>query len=189
MSLFKRIPRAKNEILQVLDVGCGMGEFMDRLSETGANVRGVDGSDRCVQHVKSYLASKNVHRICDHVDLDHDTLPYNDSTFGIVVSLDVIEHLENTGFYLSEINRVLKTGGYVVISTPNYDCIQYRLVSSRDERHKRVFTVETIKDEIRRFFKVKRVVGTPPFPIYQRPILSHCLKYLANQIGVIGVKP
>ena len=188
MSLFKRIPKAKNEILQVLDVGCGMGEFIDRLSETGANVVGVDGSDRCVQYTKSHLASKHIYRVCDQIDLERSPLPYDDFTFDVVVSLEVIEHLENTEFYLSELYRVLKFGGYVIISTPNYDCVQYRIFPSRDARHKRFFTTMTAKKEISNFFKIKRIVGTPPFPIYARPIFSYGLKYLANQIGILGVK-
>lgn len=187
LSLFGRIPRAQNEILQVLDVGCGMGEFINRLSATGANVVGVDGSDRCVESVKSHTHKTRYPR-CEQVNLEQSPLPHSDGTFDVVVSLDVIEHLENTEFYLSEIYRVLKFGGYVIISTPNYDCIQYRFVRSRDERHKRFFTIVTAMEELITFFKIAHVVGTPPFPIYTRPIFSYGLKYLANQIGILGIK-
>lgn len=178
MSLFNRIPKGIDERLQVLDVGCGMGEFMNRISETGANVLGVDGSDRCVERGE-----------CEQVDLEQSPLPYDDATFDVVVSLDVIEHLEDADLYLSEINRVLKFGGHVILSTPNHDCLQYKVSHSRDVRHKRFFTVDTLNDEMSRFFKTKQIIGTPPFPVYTRPIFRHGLKYLANQIGILGAKP
>jgi SAM-dependent methyltransferase len=46
-------------------------------------------------------------------------LPYQDESFDVVHANQVIEHLHNTDILLKEVYRVLKAGGYLVISTPN----------------------------------------------------------------------
>ena len=46
-------------------------------------------------------------------------LPYNDGTFDVVIAYHVIEHLVNVRLFVSELYRILKKGGYVVIGTPN----------------------------------------------------------------------
>ena len=54
------------------------------------------------------------------VDLEYDVLPVEDETYDIVVCCEVIEHMEiDPMFMLSEVNRVLKTGGKLFVSTPN----------------------------------------------------------------------
>ena len=53
-------------------------------------------------------------------------LPFRDRSFGYVVMLEVIEHLENPYFVLREISRVLKLGGELILSTPNIMNIKSR---------------------------------------------------------------
>lgn len=54
-------------------------------------------------------------------DLDFNTrpLPFDTSSLGLVVCEQVIEHLHNTTWFLSELRRVLKVGGSLLISTEN----------------------------------------------------------------------
>lgn len=54
-------------------------------------------------------------KVCN---LNTDPIPYGDQMFDAVIAGDVIEHLENPSQFLREVNRVLKLGGRVVISTP-----------------------------------------------------------------------
>lgn len=55
----------------------------------------------------------------DICDLNTQKLLYNDNTFDLITFTEVIEHIENHRLTLSEISRVLKPGGYVILSTPN----------------------------------------------------------------------
>ncbi len=54
------------------------------------------------------------------LDFDKDNFNFNDSSFDLVISLAVLEHLKNPDLFLSEIRRVLKNGSYLFLSTPNW---------------------------------------------------------------------
>lgn len=54
------------------------------------------------------------------VDLEYDLLPVADETYDIVICCEVLEHMEiDPMFMLSEVNRVLKTDGTLLLTTPN----------------------------------------------------------------------
>lgn len=54
------------------------------------------------------------------VDLEYDTIPVDDETYDIVICCEVLEHMEiDPMFMLSEVNRVTKTGGSLLLTTPN----------------------------------------------------------------------
>jgi ubiquinone/menaquinone biosynthesis C-methylase UbiE len=93
-----------------LDIGAGEGDLIKRLKELGS--------------FKSYVCDYTDELIktgdkVDVVDLNTDKLPYPDDYFDLVTCTEVIEHIEHYRETLREINRVLKPGGYAIISTPN----------------------------------------------------------------------
>jgi SAM-dependent methyltransferase len=62
---------------------------------------------------------------CHGLDLEYDQIPVEDETYDIVLCCEVLEHMEiDPMFMLAEVNRVLKTTGTLVLTTPN-------IVSSR----------------------------------------------------------
>ena len=62
--------------------------------------------------------SKNVH--CARVNIEDAPLPFADESFDTILLCEVLEHMEVDPMYmLSEINRVLKTGGTLILTTPN----------------------------------------------------------------------
>jgi 2-polyprenyl-3-methyl-5-hydroxy-6-metoxy-1,4-benzoquinol methylase len=63
----------------------------------------------------------------DVVDLDREPLPYPDDTFDLITFTEVIEHVENHRAVLRDIQRVLKSGGLVLITTPNILNLKSRL--------------------------------------------------------------
>lgn len=46
-------------------------------------------------------------------------LPFSNHSFDLIIIQDVIEHLTNTAVFYSEVKRILKTNGYIYLSTPN----------------------------------------------------------------------
>lgn len=56
-------------------------------------------------------------------DLNTDKWPYHDNEFDVVVSNQVLEHMCNTDHFFEEVHRILKPGGYGIISTPNLSSI------------------------------------------------------------------
>lgn len=105
----------KNPKAQVLDVGCGDGKYTIRFKEKiqSKEITGADG-------VKERLAAAKKlgvdHTACFHLE---KKWPFKDASFDVVVSNQVIEHIENLDIFISEIHRVLKPKGYCVISTEN----------------------------------------------------------------------
>ncbi len=58
--------------------------------------------------------------IVDTFDAERDTYPYADERFDVVLCTELFEHLGHDPFHcLTEINRILKTGGHLLLSTPN----------------------------------------------------------------------
>jgi 2-polyprenyl-3-methyl-5-hydroxy-6-metoxy-1,4-benzoquinol methylase len=52
-------------------------------------------------------------------DLDRDSLPLGDATVDVAAAVEVVEHLENPRRLLREMTRVVRAGGWIVITTPN----------------------------------------------------------------------
>ena len=83
--------------------GCYYGEAGRSAMKT---VTSADGGEFCCK--------------VSYFDAEKDTFPYEDESFSTVLCCELIEHLfEDPMFMMSEINRVLKPGGHLVLSTPN----------------------------------------------------------------------
>ena len=105
--------------LRILDAGCGRGEVLLACARAGAEVAGVDYSRDAVEITRETLAEfpdADVRRG------DVTDLPWEDGTFDRALFADVIEHLDppQTVTALSELRRVLRPDGYLVVRTaPN----------------------------------------------------------------------
>lgn len=95
--------------LKVLEIGVGLGADHQRFAEAGANLWGIDLTERAVELTRKRLACFGlISRLCVG---DAETLPYPDSTFDVVYSWGVVHHSPNTAKAISEILRVAKPGG------------------------------------------------------------------------------
>ena len=102
----------------VLDYGCGSGYGTHHMASSCASIVGVDISDDAIEYAQAHYQATNLayKRI---EPADHAPLPFSDASFDTVLSFQVIEHILDTGPYLSEIRRVLKPGGIFVCATPD----------------------------------------------------------------------
>ena len=97
-----------NPFAKLLDIGCGDGRRTVRWAKC-IGTQDITGMD-----------AKNFGQPFNMVEGNIDGgLPFDDETFDVVISHHVIEHVSNTDQFVSEIHRVLKTGGYAGITTPN----------------------------------------------------------------------
>jgi SAM-dependent methyltransferase len=65
-------------------------------------------------------SGKTFHCYVDLFNAEKDRYPYSDSHFATVICCELFEHLSEDPMYLlSEVNRILRTGGHLVLSTPN----------------------------------------------------------------------
>ena len=98
----------------LLDLGCGDGVFTERVAaRVGAGrVVGVELIEPLAEAAER--RGIEVHR----ADLE-SPLPFADGSIDVVHSNQVIEHLRSTDHFMREIRRVLRPGGYAVVSTNN----------------------------------------------------------------------
>jgi 2-polyprenyl-3-methyl-5-hydroxy-6-metoxy-1,4-benzoquinol methylase len=103
---------------KTLDVGAGEGALTNSLMQRGFDVEPCDFNPE-----RFKITTKK----CRKVDLNQP-LPYPNESFDFVVCIEVIEHLHNPWFVVSESRRVLKRNGKLVITTPNVLSIISRIV-------------------------------------------------------------
>lgn len=103
--------------LHVLDAGSGNGGIGIAFAKKGAIVEGVDIEEELVAIARREAedASVPVHFTC----YEGRTLPYSNSVFDAVLSVSVIEHVDDPVRYFSEILRVVKPGGVLYLAFPN----------------------------------------------------------------------
>lgn len=100
----------------VLDVGCGVGYGMNLLSIKAASVTGIDVDRKAVDYCRARVLGKNP-KVGGVDHYDGEQLPYEDGSFDVVTTIDVIEHVPDYDRFLRELLRVSRRA--VVVSTPN----------------------------------------------------------------------
>jgi SAM-dependent methyltransferase len=100
---------------RVLDLGCGDGWMTAELAAHGAVPVGVEIASAAIDRARRH-----------HPGLDFrlaeigGELPVEDNAFDVVWSSEVIEHVADTARWLSEVRRVLRPGGRLLVTTPNH---------------------------------------------------------------------
>lgn len=97
----------------VLDVGCGSGIATQLLAEAGANVTALDLTSWAVETTKRRLAAFGL--AGDVRQEDAERLPFADESFDLVFSWGVIHHSSDMDRALSELVRVCRRGGQIVL--------------------------------------------------------------------------
>jgi SAM-dependent methyltransferase len=107
----------------VLDVGCGRAWVAQTLLAKGITVISLDISIKNPRHALEEYPNKN------HFGVTADSyfLPFRDGEFDCVIASEIIEHVPDPGKFLSEIFRVVKSGGRLIITTPYKEIIRYSL--------------------------------------------------------------
>jgi 2-polyprenyl-6-hydroxyphenyl methylase/3-demethylubiquinone-9 3-methyltransferase len=99
--------------MRVLDVGCGEGSFTLELARAGAAVVGIDVAEEPLRRARARHRELEL-RLVD----DGGSWALPDAGFDLVWAGEVIEHVADTARWLSEIRRVLRSDGTLLLSTP-----------------------------------------------------------------------
>jgi 2-polyprenyl-3-methyl-5-hydroxy-6-metoxy-1,4-benzoquinol methylase len=102
---------------RVLDVGCGEGWFAVELARAGAAVMGIDVAEEPLRRARERGAGLSPELDLRLVDAD-GPWPVDDASFDAVWAGETIEHVADTGGWLSQARRVLRPGGRLLLSTP-----------------------------------------------------------------------
>jgi SAM-dependent methyltransferase len=124
---------------RILDAGCGTGGTLDAVADLG-EAWGVDISPDALEFCRG-RGHTNL-KLCPAEALD-----FPDGSFDFVLSCDVLEHLEDDGRALAEIRRVLRPGGYGIITVPAHKW----LWSAHDValEHRRRYSSGELREKLR----------------------------------------
>lgn len=126
---------------RLLEVGCGAGHFLRAAAAAGFDPSGTEVSASALAR----LRQDGFHVL--EGDLPSLRLP--ESSFDAVVLFEVLEHLPDPLVYLAEARRLLRAGGVLLLTTPNFDSLSRRLLGERwrvlDPEHLVLFTTDGLR--------------------------------------------
>jgi SAM-dependent methyltransferase len=105
---------------KLLDVGCGNGVFLLRMSRLGWEPHGVEPDIDAVRIARRHLPTRIHHGTLE-------TARYADDSVDAITVNHVIEHVPDPLATLRECRRILRPGGRLMIATPNHDALGHRL--------------------------------------------------------------
>ncbi|MEI7425179.1 MAG: class I SAM-dependent methyltransferase [Candidatus Staskawiczbacteria bacterium] len=154
-----------NPNAKILDVGVADGYIYRELAKKH-KIFGVDVSDHFVKKARENGIEAFV------CDLENEKLPFNDNFFDVVITGETIEHVVNSDYFLSEINRVSKNDSKLILSYPNINTplgiimmifldLPPMFAARFRAPHVRDWTKKTIKYALKLFgFKINKILGS-----------------------------
>jgi 2-polyprenyl-3-methyl-5-hydroxy-6-metoxy-1,4-benzoquinol methylase len=108
---------------RVLEIGCGRGGFLCWLARNspahGASWFGIDHAASAINHARALAELSGTHEISWGIG-DIEAIGYRSASFDTVISCETIEHVPHPQRAIHELARVLKPGGRLLLTTPNY---------------------------------------------------------------------
>ena len=131
----------------LLEVGCGDGDFLARAAQRNFQVEGIDYSIHSCQKAQAKLgATARISR--GEINLLADRR----AAYDLCVAADVIEHVRQPAAFLRTVFDLLRPQGWVLIVTPNLDSLAARLMGSRwleyKAEHLYYYTPKTLRRQL-----------------------------------------
>ena len=102
--------------IKILDIGCGGGLLSEPMSRMGANVTGIDASDKNIKIAKLH-SKKNKLKI-NYLCSSPEKLKI-EKKFDVILNMEIVEHVENIDFFLKSCSKLLKKNGLMFVATIN----------------------------------------------------------------------
>jgi len=116
---------------RVLDLGCGTGRFVAAARDAGADVVGVDIAERALERARRVAPGADLRLVSDD-----GTLPLGHGEVDLVWCSEVLEHVPDTAGFLTEVRRVLRRGGRLLLTVPDHGRLKRTLLAlARYEPH------------------------------------------------------
>ena len=127
---------------KLLDIGSGMGYFLEQAKRRGWDVYGTEFTDVAIE----ICSSKGINMFKGALD----SAQYENDSFDVITSMEVIEHINNPRIELEKINKFLRSGGLFYCTTPNFNSFSRLYLKNKWNNiiypeHLSYYTVFTIK--------------------------------------------
>ena len=168
-----RLTASSKPLTSCLDIGCGTGMDLELVKNICGDTT-IYGLDIDETHFEQ-CALLGIQT--KKVNLESEQIPFSSETFDLVIANQVFEHLKNWAFVLSEVARVLKPGGVMILGVPNLASFHNRILLMVGQQptcidtagmHVRGFTYPGLTSviEYKNIFKIKDCQGRvfPPLP-------------------------
>ncbi|MDC3143331.1 bifunctional 2-polyprenyl-6-hydroxyphenol methylase/3-demethylubiquinol 3-O-methyltransferase UbiG [Candidatus Pelagibacter sp.] len=104
------------EKINILDIGCGGGLLSEPMARLGANVTGIDASDKNIKIAKLHAKKNklNINYFCS----SPEKLKIK-KKFDVILNMEIIEHVEDINFFIKSCSKLLKKNGLMFVATLN----------------------------------------------------------------------
>ena len=111
--------KKKDKILsgiKILDIGCGGGLLSEPMSRLGADVFGMDASEKNIEVAKIHAKKNglNIEYFCTSPEKFQSSLK-----FDVILNMEIIEHVDDVDFFLESCSKLLKKDGIMFVATLN----------------------------------------------------------------------
>ena len=107
---------------KLLEIGCGLGNFLYVAHQAGFDVYGIDVSESAVAHANAALGQERAGvGLLENLDIEPQT-------YDIVVLADVIEHVRDPRAFLDHVQTLIKPGGIIFMAAPSLDSLTAKLM-------------------------------------------------------------
>ena len=112
------------ENVKILDIGCGGGLLSEPMHKLGANVVGIDASEKNINVAKLHAKKNNLD--IEYICTSPENL-INKKNFDVILNMEIIEHVEDVDFFLKSSSNLLRVGGIMFVATLNKTLKSYIL--------------------------------------------------------------
>ena len=102
--------------INILDIGCGGGLLSEPMSRMGADVTGIDASDKNIKVAKLHSEKNNLN--INYFCSSPEKLKVKEK-FDVILNMEIVEHVEDVNFFLKSCSELLKKNGLMFVATIN----------------------------------------------------------------------
>lgn len=180
LRVLDRLPRS----LRILELGCGGGALLRDLAARGfIHLVGLDLAQTALAEARRRGTPARL------VLAEAESLPFAAETFDLVIAADLIEHVDDLDAHLTEVARVLRSGGLYLVKTPNRPLAElyYRLAGLDDYPfwHPSMLSPRELRQLFARHGFTVRFVAQPRLtPAQLRKVPTRMLRFLAARLPI-----
>lgn len=145
----------------ILEIGSGTGVLLHTLQARGCRIQGVEIREDLIEEGRRWLGTLPIQHV------EGVQLPFPDSSFDVIMSFDVFEHIPDSDAHLEEVHRVLRPGGAYILQTPNkwtnivFETIRWRSFTKFREEHCSLHTLGELTRRLARHGFTSRAYDVP----------------------------